>query len=785
MKSFVHLHTHSDLSLWLSTARINDLVQAAKSEGMSALALTDDCNLFGASAFSRACEAGPPEVAENHDGKAIKPIIGCDLGLADSGRTLSGSPVVREKSDCLVDRGSGFRPVLLVQDDTGYTNLCSILSAYNGVGEERLKECPSDFLATHSNGLVALSGGRNGELSGYLAMGANRKARECAAYYLDAFGKDRYWLELIPRGFQGWRRINTALIRLATELGIGLVATNDVRFTRCSDRRAFGVFSEAGRDSSQSEPLPAFTGREAWLKSALEMDSMFGHVPGAIENSLRIAEMIEFRLRDRKPSLPAFGVSMNDTNQLLHTLAHRGMEQRYGQNHPVGVESRLVMELAMTEQIQLAPWFLTAKEHVDLARAAGIGVGPGRGALPGSLLAYCLFITDLDPFLFGLLPFQFFESATLKLPTFDLDFEYDRREELLNLVEERWGRDHVAFIPTFRTLRPLAALRMAGTGLGYPESVIGGAAGYVFEHSCKVGARCRKVLETAAVLEKCCVGVNLHAAGCVVAGDKLMTLVPLFRDRDTQVQVVQCPLDQLGRKGLSQFNFLGLRAMDEIARMCKLVKLEHPEFDLSSIPFDDELVWRHIGQGETEGIFGLESDGFRTILRDCSPASLVELAVLNALYRPGTMSMIPVFRTRKLEGESWSLPHACLEPILRESYGLPVFNEQITLAITALTGCKGTEAERQRILLASRRTSGQEMEVLRDRFINHMIKRHAGSTMEASGAFNFIRLYAARCFMKSHSLAYCLIAYRQLWLRVRFPEFALVSGTPYTSSKGA
>jgi DNA polymerase-3 subunit alpha len=795
---FVHLHVHSSYSLLEGALTIARLAELAKKDRQPALALTDTDNMFGALEFS-----------EKMAGAGIQPIVGCALGVDFGDHDNRGAAV-----------GEGFaRIVLLAAREDGYRSLMRLCSrAYLDTEQTERPHIKLAWLAEESNGLVALSGGPNGPLDKAIIAGQSPLALTRCEELQRLFG-DRLYIELQRHGMPAERTAEPALIELAYARGVALVATNEPFFATREDYEAHDALMciaegrmIADQDRRQLTPEHRF-------KTRAEMAALFADLPEALAATVEVAERCAFRPRTLAPILPRFSTSatvgeagrgreskeVKEAQQAseaeeLRRAARAGLERRLAR-HPLAAghtaedyHDRLTFELGVIASMKYAGYFLIVADFIQWAKAQGIPVGPGRGSGAGSLVAYALTITDLDPIRFGLLFERFLNPERISMPDFDIDFCQDRRDEVIRYVQEKYGREQVAQIITFGTLQARGVLRDVGRVLQMPYGQVDKLCKLVPQNPANpvTLARAiddeprlraerdrdpvtRRAFDIAQKLEGLHRHASTHAAGVVISDRPLTELVPLYRDPKTLMPATQFNMKWVEPAGLVKFDFLGLKTLTVLDLAVKLVKRRGIDLDLTALPLDDAKSYEIMARGETVGVFQVESAGMRRALIDMRPDRFEDIIALVALYRPGPMANIPTYCARKHGVELPDFIHPKLEPILRETYGVIVYQEQVMQAAQVLSGFTLGEADLLRRAMGKKIRS--EMKAQRERFVSGAVARGV-EPGQAETIFELLERFADYGFNKSHAAAYALVAYQTAYMKANYPvEFLAASMT--------
>ncbi len=808
---YVHLHVHSSYSLLEGALKIGDLVKAAGADRQPALALTDTNNLFGALEFS-----------EKAAGSGIQPIAGMQLSVAFE------APEANAKLNA-----SHPHIVLLAKDETGYGHLLRLASrAYfdNHLGEvprvsaQALKDC--------AGGLIALTGGMGGPVDA--ALRANRP--ELALARLEslksAFGEDRLYVELQRHGLSDERAVEGELIRLADRHGLSLVATNEPYFAKPEDYEAHDALLAVAEGRLVSDDKRRrLTPRHAF-KTRAEMAELFRDLPDALQATVEIAMRCAYRARTRKPILPSFGApSLTTPSQgtkegaalqaqvaaattavakeiapdeaaELRRQAEEGLTERLRQHGPAegltekDYRDRLEYEIRVITNMKFPGYFLIVSDFIKWAKEHDIPVGPGRGSGAGSLVAWSLLITDLDPIRFGLLFERFLNPERVSMPDFDIDFCVEGRERVIRYVQERYGEEQVGQIITFGTLLARGVLRDVGRVLEMPYGQVDKLTKLVpqnpanpvtlaqaIEGEPKLQSAIEeepvvaRLMSIAKKLEGLHRHASTHAAGVVIGDRPLEELVPLYRDPKTGIRVTQFNMKWVEQAGLVKFDFLGLKTLTVLRAATDLLKLRGIEVDLPSLPIDDAYTYERLRKGETVGVFQVESAGMRKALVEMSADRFEDIIALVALYRPGPMANIPVYCERKLgrdagNEKNW-YPHEKLEPILAETFGIIVYQEQVMEVAKVLAGYSLGDADLLRRAMGKKIKA--EMDAQRDRFVKGAVERGLDKA-KANEIFDLLAKFADYGFNKSHAAAYALITYQTAYLKANFPvEFMAAS----------
>jgi DNA polymerase-3 subunit alpha len=768
---FVHLRVRSEYSLLTAPIRVAELAAAAAADGQRMLALTDQGNLFGAIEFYRACrDAG------------VQPILGM-IGWCAAGRRDEPTGADNPTYDL----------TLLAADARGWDNLRRLSSRAWLEGFHYRPRFDDELLAAHAGGLIVLSGGTGGEIAQRLLRHDEAGAARRAGEFRERFG-DRYAIEIVEHGTDSQRRLNEQLIRLARATGVPLVATNDVHFLQPDDAVAQDILGCIQNGSTIANPQrPRLPSRELWLKSRAEMAQAFADLPEALHNAIAIGERCRVDLQFGVYHLPRFDTGTGETvEQMFERRCREGALARYRELTPA-IEARLGHEIDVIRQLGFVSYFLITADFIQFARDRGIPVGPGRGSAAGSIVAYALRITDLDPLRYDLIFERFLNAGRVSMPDIDIDFCGDRRDEVIRYVRDKYGADNVCQIITFGTMASRGVLRDVGRVLEFPLAEIDKIAKKVpqgpgaslrqalatdkeLAELSKASPENRRLFELGAKLEGLARHASVHAAGVVVADRPLIDYVPLARNGDEIV--TQWQMTEIEEVGLLKVDFLGLKTLTILAEGCRLVHKRTGELpDLDHLPLDDRETYALIGRGDTLGVFQLESPGMRDLLIRLAPDSFEDLIAVLALYRPGPLGsgMVDMFVRRKRGFEPVAYPHESLTPILAGTYGVIVYQEQVMQIANVLAGFPMNKADELRKAMGKKKP--EVMAKFKDQFVAGAVGNgHAAGF--AREMFETIEYFAGYGFNKSHSAAYALLTYRTAWLKAHHPlEFFAANAT--------
>jgi len=774
--SFVHLHNHSDYSLLDGAQTVDTMVSRAVSMGMPALALTDHGNMFGAIKFYDACKKA-----------GIQPIIGIEAYVTRGSR---------------LDRTAKHGPqnpldhlVLLARNEEGYRNLVRLSSSSYVEGFYYKPRIDLDILSRHAGGLLGMSACLNAEIPKLLLGGRAADALQAAGRYQDLFGAGNFYIELQDHDIPEEQQVMPMLVELAGKAGIPLAATNDCHYSRKEDADAHDVLVciQTNKSVNDTNRLK-FTTSELYFKSPQEMRQLFRHYPTACDATLDIAEKCRLKLELGKTQLPHFPCpdGFAGLDDYLKHVARAGLAMRYPSPGD-SLRERLEYELGVIEKMGYAGYFLVVQDFIDYARRQGIPVGPGRGSAAGSLVAYCLRITDIDPIRFNLLFERFLNPERISMPDIDVDFEDDRRDEIIQYVRRKYGEENVCQIITFGTMAARGAIRDVGRALGLPYGDVDriaklvpeelgitldkaiGAAPELLQMETEGGSPGR-LLKTARVLEGLSRHASTHAAGVIISPRRLDEIVPLFKPANKDEISTQYDMNSVEKIGLVKMDFLGLRTLKVIDRAVRLIQETRGEtIDIAALPFEDQATMDLLREGRAIGVFQVESEGMRNLLRRLSPENFEDLIAVNALYRPGPMGsgMVDDFIDCKQGRKEVRYEHPELEPILSATYGMMVYQEQVMQIASSLAGYSLGQADLLRRAMGKKKA--EEMAQQKASFVDGAMARNIPRPV-ADKIFEQMAYFAGYGFNKSHSAAYALISYQTAWLKAHYPiEFMAAS----------
>jgi len=782
--AFAHLHVHSEYSLLDGACRIHDIVRRAKELGQTSVAITDHGVMYGAVEFYKAAKA-----------EGIHPIIGCEVYVAARSRHDKQHGVDNEHAHL----------VLLCENETGYQNLIRLVSDAFTEGFYGKPRIDHELLRQHHEGLIALSACLAGEIPRALLRGDYEAAKRIAADYAALFGKDHFYIELQDHGLEEQKRINPMLLKLSHDLGIEPVCTNDVHYPTREDAQVQRVLLCIQTATTLDAPSSmAFEGDEFYLKSEEEMRALFPQVPAAIDNTARIAQRCQFDFVFGQTKLPMFQAPGGDSVAYFRQLAADGLRRKYGDMPPEHAVRRLHYEMDMIERMGYINYYLIVRDYVIYAKTHDIPVGPGRGSGAGSLCAYCLDITGIDPLRYDLLFERFLNPERVSMPDFDIDFCYEKRQQVIDYVIGKYGADHVAQIITFGTLAAKAAVRDVARVMSLPYAVgdavakqIPNALNITLEKAIEESAPLREMMDTdpkvrtlielARKVEGMPRHASTHAAGVVITADPVSTYVPLCVNSDAvATQFTMTTLEELG---LLKMDFLGLRNLTIIDNTVRQIRKKDPSFSIDAIPIDEPRVYAMFSAGETAGVFQFESGGMKRVLANLKPEHFEDLIAVISLYRPGPMASIPRYIHNRHHPRDVRYAHPLLEPILRVTYGCIVYQEQVMQILQALAGYSLGRADLVRRAMSKKKHDVMEKE--RDIFIHGLekdgrievdgcVRRGVPETV-ANRIFDEIASFALYAFNKSHAAAYALVAYQTAYLKCLYPKeyiCALISAAP-------
>jgi len=779
-KEFIHLHLHSEYSLLDGCIRIGALCEKAREWNMPAVALTDHGNMFGAVEFYQKAEKC-----------GLKPILGCEVYVAKGSRTDRSPQRISDTANHLL---------LLVENREGYENLCRLVSAAYLEGFYYRPRIDKELLRECHGGLIAMSACLAGEIPRLILGNEPGKAREVAAEYREIFNDDRFYLEVQDNGIPEQKQVNEALIDLSRDLSLPLIATNDCHYLDRGDAKSHDVLLciQTNKLLEDVNRLK-FSTDQFFVKSPEEMWAAFGHVPEALRNSLVIAERCDFRMEFGKYQHPRFDIPEKETlesyleKKVRDGFADRMKEKSRREGAPVNEQTmhvyreRLESELAIIQRMGFAGYFLIVYDFIKVARNRGIPVGPGRGSAAGSLVAYALGITNIDPLPYNLIFERFLNPERISMPDIDVDFCEARREEVIQYVVEKYGGEkNVARIITFGKMKARAVVRDVGRVMGMPYGDVDKLAKMIpegprvdlekalssepqLQEVQEKDPRARELFGYARKLEGLCRHASTHAAGIVISSRSLENLTPLYKDAKTGVVSTQFSMKPLEKLGLIKFDFLGLKTLTVIQNAMELVERNTGEqINMNEIPLEDSATYELLARGDTDGIFQLESSGMRELLVQLRPENFEEIIALVALYRPGPLQsgMVTDYIKRKHGKAKIRFPHPALRETLQDTYGVIVYQEQVMKIVTEIAGFSMGEADVLRRAMSKK--DRKEMDLLSESFLKGAANKGVGRDKAKEIVF-LIEQFAEYGFNKSHSAAYALVAYQTAYLKTHYP----------------
>ena len=762
---FIHLHNHSHYSLLDGACRIDDMIETAKSYGMRALALTDHGNLFGAIEFyQKAMKAG------------MKPIIGSEIYVA---------PQSRFDKRPHTNSSTSYHLVLLCKNEVGYKNLMKLVSIGYLEGFYYKPRVDKEVLKACSEGLVALSACLKGEIQSSFLNQGRARAIEKIEEYRAIFGDD-FYLEIQNHNIKQEEISRQGILSIARELDIKVVATNDIHYLKKEHYQAHDVLLclQTGKDYDDPDRM-RYNTDQLYFKNAAEMAEMFPNHPEVLENTLEVADKCNLLLDFDRYHLPHFHIPQDSKaeslDEYLTNLAQQGLRERYKEITPE-LQERLDKELHILQQMGYSGYFLITYDFIKYARESGIPVGPGRGSVAGSLAAYCLHITNIDPIQYGLLFERFLNPERVSMPDIDIDFCYERREEVIDYVKRKYGEKNVCQIITFGTMAARAVIRDVGRVLKMSYGEVDKIAKLVpSQLNIKLESAIntvrelkelenrdeqhKKLLEYSRVLEGLSRHASTHAAGVVITPDELTNYVPLYKTKDDDI-TTQYDMKCLESVGVLKMDFLGLRTLTVIQKTINTLKQKGIDIDIDDIPLDDSKVYALFSKGQTIGLFQFESTGMRDYLKKLQPESIEDLIAMNALYRPGPMEFIDNFIQGKKDKSKIKYLHPLLEPILKDTYGIAVYQEQVMQIASDVGGFTLGGAD-----LLRRAMGKKNFEIMmeqRTKFIEGA-KKKGVPEKTADEIYDMMARFAGYGFNKSHAACYSLVAYQTAYLKAHFP----------------
>jgi DNA polymerase-3 subunit alpha len=780
---FVHLHNHTTYSLLDGAQRLDEMLAHAAADGQSSIAITDHGNLFGVLEFAREARK-----------QSIRPIIGIEAYVAPGSRHDKGTTQVG---------GTRQKPyhhlILLAENYVGYKNLIKLSTAGFLEGFYYRPRIDKELLRQHNEGIVCLSACLAGEVPTLLRSDRYDEAAAVAGEFRDLFGPGRYWLELQDHGIAEQEKVNTGSIRLAKELGIGIVATNDCHYLLPSDHFAHDVLVciQTGKTVHAHDRIRYSP--QHYLKSRAEMANLFSWAPDAVANTAAVAERCAFTFEKQPATLPNFPVPDGfDLPAYFEKIARDGFEVRMPRwraeldagrlRHPIeAYRERLAREIKMVRDMGFAGYFLIVWDFIRFSREQGIPVGPGRGSAAGSLVAYCMQITDIDPMQFDLLFERFLNPERISMPDIDIDFCFRKRERVIDYVTGKYGRPNVAQIITFGTMAARAVIRDAGRGLDIPYAEVDKIAKLIpqqpgqditiakaleevpaLKQAYQSDPKVKELIDVGQRLEGLVRHASTHAAGVVIAPKPIVEFAPLYRGTDDAI-TTQFAMSDIEEIGLLKMDFLGLKTLTLIEdALASIASVTGQRPDLDALLLDDPAIYDLFCKARTAGVFQFESEGMRNILRRLKPDRFEDLVAINALYRPGPIGggLIDDFIKRRHGKVKVEYPHPLLEAILKETYGVIVYQEQVMQIASAMAGYSLGEADILRRAMGKKKKEAMAAE--REKFIERATTLGV-KAKDAGKVFDQMEFFAGYGFNKSHSAAYALVAYRTAWLKAHYP----------------
>jgi len=772
MRDFVHLHLHSQYSILDGAIRFEELFPLAREYGMKTLALTDHGNMFGVIEFYQG--------AIHH---GIKPIVGCEIYVA---------PESRFKKDHGNLKDTSYHLSLLVKDQEGYINLLRLVSLAHLEGFYYKPRVDKELLERFNKGLIALSGCLKGEIPSLLILGNRQEAKRAAEWFMEVFDEDRFYFEIQDTGLEEQKTVNEGLAHIGQELGVPLVATNDCHYLRREDAVLHDVLLCIQTGKTLKDPKRMqFSTDQFYLRRVEEMEQLFAHYPDSLKSTMEIADRCNLELRFDEYHLPRFKAPTGESLDLyLEKTAHEGLQRNLTyftktQEERDRYVKRLQQELSIIKSMGFSGYFLIVADFVNYAKKREIPVGPGRGSAAGSLVAYSLGITDIDPLEYDLIFERFLNPERISLPDIDVDFCIEGRDEVIRYVTERYGKENVAQIITFGKMQAKAVVRDVGRVLDLPykevdsiAKLIPGTLNITLDQALEQEPRLKeladrdemvsKLLSLARSLEGMVRHASTHAAGVVISHRPLMEYIPLYKGGNGEV-VTQYAMKDVERVGLVKFDFLGLKTLTVLKKAVELIeRTKGIKIELARIPLDDQDTYRLLGSGDTSGIFQLESSGMRDLLVKLRPETFKDLIALVALYRPGPLGsgMVDEFIKRRHKKAAVRYEVAQLKEILRDTYGVIVYQEQVMRIASILANFSPGDADILRRAMSKK--DPMEMESLKEKFI-HGARSNGIGEEKAERIFEMMAKFAEYGFNKSHSAAYTLIAYQTAYLKAHYP----------------
>ena len=777
---FTHLHLHTEYSLLDGACRIDRLFERAEKLGQKSVAITDHGAMYGALSFYKAAKK-----------RNIKPIIGCEVYVSRASRFEKKREVgVKEYSHL----------ILLCENNEGYQNLIKMVSLGFTEGFYNKPRVDKELLKKYSKGLICLSACLAGEVPYNLLYGKYEEAKQAALFYKETFGENNFFLEIQDHGLEEQKAINPLLIRLAKEIDVPIVATNDVHYLEKEDALMQKVLIAIGTGKKLSDNSPLnFKTDEFYLKSEDEMLALYPNNPEFIYNTQLIAERCNVEFEFHKLKLPVFDLGEKDHGEYLRELSYNGLKKLY----PIitnELTDRLEHELKTIIKMGFTDYFLIVSDYVNFAKSKGIAVGPGRGSGAGSLVAYCIGITGIDPIKYNLLFERFLNPERVSMPDFDIDFCYNRRGEVIDYVNEKYGTDHVAQIITFGTMAAKAAIRDVGRVMDLPYNLCDRVAKAIpnelnitieeaektsdFKDLLEEDDQIKELVKMAKKVEGMPRHSSMHAAGVVISDKPVSSYVPLALGDNDDAIVTQFTMTELEELGLLKMDFLALRNLTVISDTVKLIKEKEPEFDIDKISYEDKDTFKMLVNGNTEGVFQFESEGMKQLMRKLQPTSIEDLIAAISLYRPGPMQYIPRFIENRHNPEKITYPTPLLKPILDVTFGCIVYQEQVMQIFRNLAGYSLGRADIVRRAMSKKKhdvlMKEKQAFLYGDKDENGNILcigavNNGVDEKEALKLYDEITAFSSYAFNKSHAAAYSFVAYQTAYLKCHYEKEYMAS----------
>lgn len=772
---FVHLHLHSEYSLLDGACRIQKLMDKALEQGVNSIAITDHGNMYGVIDFYKAAKA-----------KGIRPIIGCEVYVAKRSRFDKVYELDIESQHL----------VLLCKNNIGYQNLIQLVSLSYTEGFYNKPRVDKEILKQYSEGLIALSACLAGEIPRYLLQNDYKAAKQAALEYQNIFGEGNFYIEIQNHGIEEQVKILPLLAKLSRETSIPLVATNDCHYIEKSDSKMHKVLLCIQTNHTlNDENAMEFSSSEFYFKSPDEMKNLFSEYPDSIENTVKIAEQCNLDFEFGNTKLPRFEVPNNqDHFTYFKEQCYKGLYEKYGDTVEESIKSRLDYELSTISEMGYVDYYLIVHDFIRFAKSQGIPVGPGRGSGAGSIAAYCIGITGIDPIKYNLLFERFLNPERISMPDFDIDFCYERRQEVIDYVVEKYGKDHVAQIITFGTMAARGSIRDVGRVMGIPYNQVDEIAKLV---PMELNMTIDKALSTSAELQNKYMSdfttkelidmakkvegmprqASTHAAGVVITKEPVSSYVPLAKNNDAVV--TQFTMTTLEELGLLKMDFLGLRTLTVISHAENIIKSTEPDFSIDNIPQNDKAVFKMLATGDTDGVFQFESNGMKSVLTRLKAENIEDLIAVISLYRPGPMDSIPKYIENRHNPQKVKYLHPLLSKILDVTYGCIVYQEQVMQIFRTLAGYSLGRADIVRRAMSKKKHDVMEKE--KDIFINGLIAENGSVEVEgclrrgvdeqiAKSILLEMEGFASYAFNKSHAAAYAFISYQTAYLKCHYPK---------------